>query len=135
MPKSAYFQKKIDELLGRYNKAFPDSEYKGRLGTYVTHITPGEERLKKMYFIFPKVYEKTYGGIPAIVMTVHQHAGSKTALRMRITNMISGVTRDASIHVSMSNLNTNHKTMDTILRHLREELWLLGPMDPDHYAE
>lgn len=135
MPQSAYFNSQLDLLLMQYWKAFPKSKYRGNQYTLVAHTTPDEERLKKIFFVFPRDYKNTYGGIPALVLTVHQPRGSKTSLRMHLTDLISGVTRDASIRVSETKLATNRAAMDTIVKHLRAALWKLGPADPDHYAE
>lgn len=134
MPKSDYFTKKIDGLLERYIKVFPKSMFPGTF-KMVTHITPDEERMKKMYCVFPGNYEPTYSGLPALVVTVHQHHGCKTSLRVRVTNLISGSSNVLSVKVSRTSLRVNHVAMDIIINMLKKHMWMVGPATPDHYAE
>lgn len=117
-----------------YRRAFPVSKYPGCY-LKVTHITPHVERIKKMYLVFPSTYESTFGGIPALVATVHQIEGSQTALRLSITNMLSGTTTGVSVRTSRTDLKINRGAVDRIVGALRRQMWLVGPADPDHYAE
>jgi hypothetical protein len=50
MPRSAYLEAAIDALLADYAAAFPSTLYPASRSTY-THITPDEERIKKLVFV------------------------------------------------------------------------------------
>lgn len=133
-PQSAYFQAKISSTVAEYCRTFPDSIYPGTI-QMATHITPNEERMKKLYLVFPGKYERTYSGLPALVVTAHQHHGSKTSLRVRVTNLISGNTVSLALEVSKTSRNANIAAMDKILHFIKKHMWLVGSADPDHYTE
>lgn len=120
--------------MAKYNRAFPASLYPGNL-QMVTHITPNEERMKKMYFVFPGKYKPTYSGLPALVITAHQPRGSKRSLSVRVTNMISGEACVLSVRVSATNRKDNHAAMDKVIQLMKKHMWLVGPANPDHYTE
>lgn len=134
MPQSSFFNAKINDLISKYNRVFPASVYPGTC-EFVTHITPDEERMKKLYLVFPGRYKPTYSGLPALVVTAHQHNGSKTSLRVRVTNLITGTTKVLTVQVSKTSRGANHSAMDKIINMLRRQMWSVGPAVPDHYAE
>lgn len=132
MPRSDYFKGKLVALMKAYDKAFPTSKYPGTF-SMATHITPKEERLKKMFLVFP--HWAKHMDLPAIVCTVHQHNGSHIALRLHITNNILGTTSDVNLRVSNTDRKVNHAVMDVIVTVLRKQMWSVGPAIPDHYKE
>lgn len=61
MLKSDYFKAKLIALMNTYtyNKTFPTSKYSGTF-SMATHITPHEERMQKLFLVFPHLKEKAF---------------------------------------------------------------------------
>lgn len=133
MSGSEYFRTKLLALMKTYEKTFPDTKYAGSF-SMATHITPSEERMKKMFLVLP--HWGRNNDVPALVCTVHQHRGSKTLLHMHIINHnILGTTSALSLRVSLIDRKVNHDVMDKIIIALKSQLWSVGTANPDHYDE
>lgn len=107
MPKSAYFVRAIMRIMEEH------SEHSFLL---TTHITPGVERIKKMFFLFPS------NGMPSVVATLHQKHGSCTSLVFIVTNLKLGSHHASTLLVSRTDKGVNRNCMKTVLSKIRTEL-------------
>lgn len=137
MPRSAYLDDAIAAMLADYGSTFPSTWYPGGQpgsSAFATHITPDEERIKKLVFVFPSFSKapRTYSGIPV----VHAVAfGDKRTLRLCVTDLVNNTRRDVDVPLSSTSRAVNRRAADRVVREIRRALWCVGPATPDHYAE
>lgn len=136
MPGSSYLQVEIEKLVAEYQRKFPNSLFPAK-SYLVTHITPGEERLKKMVFLFPSPAgcRRSYSGLPAVAATIHQDNKGSEVVVLTVTDIITASQSVRRLRVSKTRLSTNRRAMDATVSELRRALWRVGPARPDHYAE
>jgi hypothetical protein len=126
MPRSAYFQERLEALQKEYSDKFPHTLFPGTF-LVQTHITPHTERLKKVNMSFPREYKNTYSGIPALtIMLIRDNARPKDAVHIHLVNLINDEHVALKLPVSDSVLSINRKAMDRLIALVRRHLWRIG---------
>lgn len=130
MPKSEYLVSALRALLDEYGAAFPSSEVKGTMSLH-THITPGEERIKKLLITVPC----GSSGMPMVSGAIFQDGGKKTSLVMTLIDLLHGAQATRRLRASLKDRAANRRVADEFVKELRAVLWRVGPAKPDHFAE
>ena len=138
MPPSAYLNDAIAAALADYGAAFPSSWYPAE-ATFVTHVTPDDERIKKLVFVFPSFPKaaRTYSGIPVVHAVAFGDRGDRgnPRLRMCVTELVHNTRRDVEVPLSLTSRAVNRRAADRVAREIRKAIWSVGPAMPDHYAD
>lgn len=134
MPRSAYLEGALQAAQREYAAG---SWYPAQAGfDLATHITPGEERIKKLAFAFPAwaAARRTYSGLPAVHVVAFGDRAART-LTLCICDLITRRMRMRCIRLRADSLAANRRAADAVVNEIRRAMWRVGPARPDHHAE